>query len=319
MFVVCGEALFDVFLEHGTKLTETTLKFEARVGGSPFNVAIGLARLDRSVAMLTGLSSDFLGERLMAVLQSEQVATHWITRKPAPTTLGFVQHGEDGVPAYAFYGNGAADRVLAPSDVAAFDLSQISGLHVGSYSLVVDSAAQAYHQLIQQAAGKKLISIDPNIRLNVEPNKAIWRERVADLLPLVDMVKVSDEDIGLLYPDQDPEVVMQDWLGKGLKLLVLTRGSKGASLWSQQARVDIAAPTIKVVDTVGAGDTFQTALIDAVLTLRDASLDAWDKHLTAHTLEKIGRFAATAAAITCSRRGADLPKRAEVEAQLNAS
>lgn len=319
MFVVCGEALFDVFLEDGSKPSDTTLHFEARAGGSPFNVAIGLARLNCPVAMLTGLSSDFLGDRLLAVLESEQISSQYITRKQAPTTLGFVQHGADGVPAYAFYGNGAADRVLESQDVQQFDLSQISGLHLGSYSLVVNSASQAYVQLIKHYSGKKLISIDPNIRLNVEPNKAIWRERVAELLPLVDMVKVSDEDLGLLYPDQDPEIIMQEWLGKGLKLLVLTRGGKGATLWSQQARFDVAAPNITVIDTVGAGDTFQAALIDSALTLREVHQDAWDKQLTAATLQRIGRFAATAAAITCSRRGADLPKRSEIEAQLLAS
>ena len=314
MFVVCGEALFDVFMADGVDMNAVTVPFNARVGGSPFNVAIGLARLGQPVAMLTGLSTDFLGERLLSVLEAEKVGCHLIARKDAPTTLGFVQHDAEGIPSYAFYGNGAADRLLTLEDVDV-DLDAASGIHLGSYSIVAQPTADSYLALVRKHSGKRIISLDPNIRLNVEPNLDVWRKRVTELLPLVDIVKVSDEDLASLYPGSDPELIVADWLKTGVKLLVLTRGGEGASLWSAQGRADIAAPRIQVVDTVGAGDTFQASLIDAVIQLRTASAN-WQDALDETRLREIGRVAAAAAAITCSRRGADLPSRAEVLASL---
>lgn len=315
MFIVCGEALFDVFMADGVEMTTVNVPFNARVGGSPFNVAIGLARFGQPVGMLTGLSTDFLGERLLAVLQDEGVDTRLIARKAAPTTLGFVQHDADGIPSYAFYGNGAADRLLTLDDVNV-DLGAAIGIHLGSYSIVAQPTADSYLALVRQQSGKRILSLDPNIRLNVEPDLDVWRKRVAELLPLVDMVKVSDEDLQSLYPGADLEAVAASWLAQGPKLLVLTRGGAGATLWSQQARVDVDAPRVQVVDTVGAGDTFQASLIDAVIRLHASLADHWWQALSADTLQDIGRFAAAAAAITCSRRGADLPIRAEVLASL---
>ncbi len=315
MFIVCGEALFDVFMADGIAMDAVQVPFNARVGGSPFNVAIGLARLGQPVAMLTGISTDFLGERLLTVLKAENVTTDLIARKDAPTTLGFVQHAADGVPSYAFYGNGAADRLLTLDDIEV-DLSAASGIHLGSYSIVVQPTADTYLELVRRQAGKRLISLDPNIRLNVEPNLDIWRARVTELLPLTDIVKVSDEDLHSLYPGVEPEAIVADWLAMGVKLLVLTRGGSGASLWSAQARVDVTAPNIKVIDTVGAGDTFQASLLDALVKLQAEHAADWAQALTAQTLQAIGQFAASAAAITCSRRGADLPTRAELLASL---
>ncbi|MEZ5478005.1 MAG: PfkB family carbohydrate kinase [Thiolinea sp.] len=106
MFLVCGEALFDVFLEDNVAQDSVTVPFTARVGGSPFNVAIGLARLGQSAALLTGVSTDFFGDRLQAVLEAEQVSTRYIARKHAPTTLGFVQRDANGLPSYAFLREG---------------------------------------------------------------------------------------------------------------------------------------------------------------------------------------------------------------------
>ncbi|HPQ94244.1 MAG: carbohydrate kinase [Thiothrix sp.] len=315
MFVVCGEALFDVFIADGVAWDARTVPFSARVGGSPFNVAIGLARLGCDSALLTGLSTDFLGQRLLAVLVAERVSTHLIARKQAPTTLGFVQHGEDGVPAYAFYGTGAADRSLSVDDLPA-RLDGAECLHVGSYSIVMPPTSDAVLQLFQRESGQRIISIDPNIRPTVEPDMAIWCERLGRLLMLADVVKVSDEDLSWLYPGQAPDAIIRQWMGFGLRLMVVTRGSKGALLTSRVAQVEVEAPQIRVVDTVGAGDTFQAALLDAVVTLKQAHGEDWASLLDAATLTRIGHFAAVAAAITCSRKGADLPTRAEVNQAL---
>jgi len=311
MFIVCGEALFDVYAEQDSATASDTvsrhLSLQAHVGGSPFNVAVGMARLGESVALLSGLANDFLGEHLHAVLEQEGVSTRLIARKTAPTTLSFVQHDADGVPSYAFYGNGAADRVLDKADTA-FALAGVRGLHLGSYSMVVEPAASAYIDLLREQSGQRLIALDPNVRLNVEPDLDVWRSRLSELLPHLDLIKVSDEDLAALYPGQEPDSIMQAWQIQGIHLLALTRGAAGASLWCGALRVDIAALSIEVVDTVGAGDTFQAALLQELLQHGWPQTEAELKHL--------GQFAATAAAITCSRRGANLPTRAEVLAQL---
>lgn len=314
MFVVCGEALFDVFTAELVDQAAFEVPLSARVGGSPLNVAVGLARLACPVAMLTGLSTDFLGERLLASLQSEGVKTHLIARKDAPTTLGFVQQDAAGVPSYAFYGNGAADRLLTLDDIRV-DLGETAVIHFGSYSIVAQPTADSYFALAQQYSGKRLLSLDPNVRLNVEPRLEVWRKRITEFLPLVDVIKVSDEDLHSLYPDKQPEAIIEDWLQQGPQLIALTRGGNGASLWSHQARVDVPGVSVKVIDTVGAGDTFQASLLDAVLNLKNSTA-VWSEQLNNETLFKMGRTAAVAAAITCSRRGANLPTRAEIQAAL---
>ena len=314
MFVVCGEALFDVFVPEGVSQAAFEVPFAALAGGLPFNVAIGLRRLGRPVALLAGISNDFLGDRLMAVLQAEQISTECIVRKAAPTTLGFIQNNALGVPRYAFYGEGAADRLLTTADVH-LEGKTISGIHMGSYSIVVSPTADTLLELARQQSGKCLLSLDPNIRLTVEPDVQQWRARIAKLLPFMDVVKVSDEDLAALYPDVEPESIIAEWLATGVKLAALTRGSQGASLWSQQAQVTLPTPRVNVVDTVGAGDTFQASLLDSLLDLQATTGD-WSAALTASTLQRIGQKAACAAAITCSRLGADLPTGDEVQQAL---
>jgi len=313
MFLVCGEALFDVFVDGNAELSSTQLSLDAVAGGSPFNVAIGLTRLERPAALLTGVSEDFLGHRLMAVLEREGVTTDYVARKALPTTLSFIQKDDEGIPDYAFYGNGAADRAVVPEDLPE-DVT-FTGIHVGSYSIVTPPTSESLLSLIWKHSRKCLISLDPNVRLNVEPNKDIWRERVALIAKHADLLKISDEDFEHLYPDTSFEEKVTEWLALGISLVVLTKGGDGAQLWSQTDTATVETPKIVVADTVGAGDTFQTSLIDQLLTLREESSD-WAAQLTAQKLEEIGTFAAAAAAITCSRQGADLPNREEILASL---
>ena len=309
MFLVCGEALFDIFVDGSAEISSTQLSLDAVAGGSPFNVAIGLARLEQPVALLSGVSQDFLGQRLMAVLDREGVVTEHVARKALPTTLSFIQKDDEGIPDYAFYGNGAADRAVQLEDLP--QGASFSGIHVGSYSIVTPSTSESLLSLIQEHSRKCLISLDPNVRLNVEPDKAIWRERVSQIAQHADLLKISDEDFDHLYPDVAFEDKVAEWLALGISLVVLTKGGDGAQLWSQTDTATVDTPKIVVADTVGAGDTFQTSLIDQLLTMREASSD-WSTQLNAQKLQDIGNFAATAAAITCSRQGADLPNRAEI-------
>jgi len=314
MFLVCGEALFDIFADGSIAKNATHLPFDGVAGGSPFNVAIGLSRIGQDSALLTGVSEDFLGQRLMAILEQEQVNTDFIVSKNAPTTLSFIQKDSAGVPDYAFYGTGGADRSVTIDDLP--DDCTIDGIHVGSYSIVTPPTADTLLHLIQKHSGKGLISLDPNVRLGVEPDIKQWISRVDQIAHHANLLKISDEDFEHLYPKTPVEDKVKEWLSFGVGLVAFTKGGDGADLWSQQAKATVQTPKISVADTVGAGDTFQTALIDQLLTLKSQS-DDWEDLLDTKQLTAIGKFAATAAAITCTRQGADLPTKAEINEALS--
>lgn len=306
MIVVCGESLFDLFVESDRG---AGFSLEARPGGSPFNVAIGLARLGQPVAFLGGISQDFMGARLMRVLDAEGVETQFIQRPPLPTTLSVVGAGADGLPAYAFYGDGA-DRALALAEIPPLG-RDVRAIHFGSFSTVVEPAASAIEALLRRESPLRLISYDPNIRTTIVSDLDVWRRKLLELLPFVHLLKISTEDFFLLFPGRDPESVAREWMASGVRLVVLTRGAAGASAWTAAHGIDLPAITVPVVDTVGAGDSFQAAILAALAEMGRLEPDALAA-IGIDGLRDLLAFAANAAAITCSRRGADMPLRTQL-------
>ena len=309
MILVCGEALFDLFAEDGDG---GTLTLDARIGGSPFNVAIGLARLEVPVAYFGGLSRDFFGRRLKAALEREGVDTSLVIDSDALTTLSVVGLDASGSPAYSFYGEGAADRLVTPGDLPAL-AEGIDTIHLGSFSALVPPVGDALLHLVRREHGRRLVAYDPNIRPTVVADLAAWRGRLDALLPHVDLLKISAEDAQTLYPGTDPAELARDWLARGPALVVVTRGREGASAFTATSTASVAGRPVTVADTVGAGDTFQAALLarlgDTAARSR-AGLTGLGEGALADLLEYAGR----ASAITCTRRGADLPRRAELAA-----
>jgi fructokinase len=307
MFVVCGEALMDVFAEGRS---DTGMPLDARVGGSPFNAAVGLARLGQPVGFFGAVSRDFLGERLMQGLQEEGVDTAITPRTDAPTTLSLIGTDAQGVPAYSFYGHGAADRQLRP-DMLELLPETMSGLHIGSYTTVVEPTAATLRHLVELEHKRTPISYDPNVRLNVEPDLQRWRDMLRWMLPRAHLLKISLEDLQLLLPGMSAEQFAAEALAQGVKLVVVTLGGDGALGWSGTAAAQAAAVPVSVVDTVGAGDSFQAALLTWLLERQLLSLAALGS-LSSTQLGEALRFSAQAAAITCSRRGANPPRRGEL-------
>jgi len=312
MYLVCGEALFDFFSEEDPSGQASKVNYKAIAGGSPFNVAVGLRRLGIEAALFGGVSTDFLGRRLLQVFSDEGVNAQFLVEFAAPTTLAMVAVGANGSPQYSFRGEGCADRQLTRAHLPTLG-DEVRGLHVGSFSLVVQPIGDTLLALVQRESGKRLISLDPNVRLNPQPDIQLWRDRVAELVKYADLIKVSDEDLHLLYPDQSPESVLEGWLQHRCQLVFLTRGGDGASVFSRQ-HGHWSQPAVKVVmaDTVGAGDTFQAALI---AWLTEQQLDSVEglQQLTREQIDAMLGFAIRAAALTCGKTGPDLPYRQQLE------
>jgi fructokinase len=272
---------------------------------------VGLRRLGIEAGLFGGLSSDFLGRRLLHVLRDEGVSERFLVEFAAPTTLSMVAVGADGSPQYNFRGEGCADRLLEVAHLPVLG-DEVRGLHVGSFSLVVQPIGDTLLNLVKRESGKRLISLDPNVRLNPQPDIQLWRDRVAELAKHADLIKVSDEDLHLLYPGQSPESVLQGWLQHRCQLVFLTRGGDGASVFSRQHGTwSQPAQRVVMADTVGAGDTFQAALI-AWLTEHQLDSVQGLQQLTRAQIDAMLGFAIRAAALTCGKTGPDLPYRQQL-------
>lgn len=307
MFLVCGEVLFDIFVagQRGDGLS-----LDARPGGSPYNVAIGLARLGQPVEFLTALGDDVLGRRLLPFMKREGVGLTHAIRSDRPTALSLVDLDAAGVPAYAFYPETPAYSTLRVDDLPRLT-DGMRAIHIGSLATVLEPVGSALARLAERECGNRLVSYDPNVRLSVLPDASIWRRRLQSLAGLAHLLKISAEDLELLYPGRSHDEAARAWLAQGVRLVVITRGSQGAAAWTPRHHIALLGRSVAVVDTVGAGDSYQAALL-AGLAERGC--------LAADRLEALGEtalagllaFAAEAAALTCTRRGADLPRRAEL-------
>ena len=307
MIVVCGEALIDLFVgrpEAGGIATQ------AVAGGSPFNVALGLARLGIPSSFLSTLSQDAFGDFLLMRLQEAGVETGFVRRVPESTTLSVVAPAAGGHPHYTFHSQGA-DRALAAADLPDLPAS-VAAIAAGSYALAVEPSASAIEALLRREHGRRVVSLDPNIRPRVIGDLAAFQPRFEALLASATIVKASAEDIELLYGAADPAAVAQGWLARGPSLVVVTAGPEGATAYFGGRRVARPGLTVDVVDTVGAGDTFHAALLAHFAARGMLSVDRLAR-LTANEVAAALDDAAVAAALTCTRRGADLPTRADVD------
>jgi len=313
MILVCGEALVDLFVlgENGTRLAA-----EVVAGGSPFNVAIGLARLGCPAALCTGLSTDRFGRLLTDVLSKEGVSLDYAMRTPRLTTISVVATDREGHPIYSFHGEGAADRNITAADLKPDLAPGIEAVTFGSYTLVVEPVAEAYLALAQREAGQRTIFLDPNIRPSVSGDIRNWPSKFRPFLRTARIVKASEEDIATAYgADTSIADVARDWMAQGPSLVVVTRGGDGAVAFLDDRTIEVPGRKVDVIDTVGAGDTFSAALLTGLRQFgrlarkRVGTLDL-------ETFGSVLSYAIIASSITCSRRGADLPTASDIEAVL---
>ncbi|MEX2520752.1 MAG: carbohydrate kinase [Paracoccaceae bacterium] len=306
MFLICGEALFDLFASGGCRAAFT---LEARAGGSPYNVAVGMARLGAPAALFTAVSDDMLGQALKATLAEEGVDTSFLIDGPHRTTLSLASIGKAGVAAFRIYGEGGADRMIDAASLPAAP-ARLAGLHFGSYTMVVEPVATTHFALARREAAFRIISFDPNVRPNVEPDMGVWRRAAEEMSSLADIVKISADDAALIWPGRPLGDILDWFRERGAALAIGTMGAAGAMAVGGFGELEIAPAPARVVDTVGAGDSFMAAVLAG--TLAQAPGKAALKTLAADDARAILDFAASAAAVSCSRRGADPPRREEI-------
>ena len=308
MFVVVGEALIDLVGQRGGRT------LAAHPGGSPANVALGLARLGVPVTLKTRLGRDAFGEMISAHLEASGVRVDGGPEEGVSTSLAIATLAA-GIASYDFridWDVGA----LAPLPI------ETRCLHTGSLATVLPPGKASVVDLVEREhkRGRVTVSYDPNVRPALLGDAARARPDIERLVALSDVVKASDEDLRWLYPDRPDEDVAQAWLASGPALVVVTRGGAGVYAVSAGLELHRRAVPLDLVDTVGAGDSFTSGLLDGlhradlVGGARRDALAAIDEA----TLVSVVDAAALIAAITCSRPGADPPTRAEVDAALAA-
>ena len=307
MILNCGEALIDM-LPRTTSEGENS--FAPHAGGAVFNTAIALGRLGVPSGFFAGLSDDLFGTILQDSLATSHVSSTLCPISDAPTTLAFVTL-TDGQAKYAFYDENTALRNLNASNLP--DLTDdVSALFFGGISLVYGDCAKAYEALIVRESSARVTMIDPNIRPSFIRDEASYRARLETMISHADIVKLSDEDLVWLEGEGDIAELAQGLTTKGPSFVLITEGAKGATAYSKQGAIFVAATPVAVVDTVGAGDTFNAGFLAAL-----HETGALNKSTISDTDEATIRAALTkgikTAAITVSRAGANPPWSNELE------
>lgn len=301
MILCCGEALIDLIPNPDG--TTTPL-----VGGSVLNTAVALGRLGSTVGLLTGLSSDEYGRQIEASLVESHVSTEFAIRSDRPTTLAIVTL-VDGQAQYRFEDEGSALRMIQTADLPAIPPS-VTAMVFGGISLIPAPVADSLAHLCQNRPDGVVGMLDANVRPNFVDDPDTYRARLGGMLATTDILKVSDEDLEWLAPDAADPVA--NLLELGPKVVLLTEGSDGATAYRRShPPVHVAARSVTVSDTVGAGDTFNAGVLHALSkhgALNPSTLEETPATIWTEALD----FAARAAAITVSRPGANPPWAAEV-------
>jgi fructokinase len=312
VITVIGEALVDLVVSPDWSCRATP-------GGAPANVSVALARLEQDVSLLARISGDGFGTMLRQHLARNGVSPRDLVDAPEATTLAIATLREGGQASYSFYLNGTADWMWRADELASLP-DDVTALYLGSLATALPPGAAHIEALARRinSAKKMVIFYDPNLRPGATPDADAERQRVERQLGQVHVAKASAEDIEWLYPGESVAEVARRWRGLGPSVVAVTLGSEGAfGLAGDGPGITVPPVPVQVVDTIGAGDAFSAGLLDAMAEdglLGPAGLAA----LPGLDSARVGRLLASAgvvAALTCERRGADPPRKAEVIAR----
>jgi fructokinase len=297
--LVVGESLIDAVVQPDGSASE-------HPGGSPANVALGLARLGREAHLLTRIGDDERGQAVRKHLESSGVRLVPGSVVPGPTSVATAVHDAAGSASYTFDLTWRLPNAPLPADPLA--------VHTGSIAAALQPGAATVERVVLGAHRRTTITFDPNLRPALIGSRERVRPQVETLVAASDVVKLSEEDAAWLAPGQPPERLAEQWRRLGPAVVVLTLGGDGAVAFCAAGRIAVPAPRVRVVDTVGAGDSFMAGVIDGLWSagLLGGAARAALRDVSRQVLERVLRHAVRVAAVTVSRAGADLPTRADL-------
>lgn len=307
IIAVGGENLIDQVTTDGNVISHA--------GGSPFNVAVAIARQGANVRYVSPVSTDSWGE-LLANRLIEAGVTLTGDRNDRPTTMARVTI-TNGIPDYFFERDGTAERAVDTAALTHSIGTDVNAVHTGSLTLIDGPDADAWEETLSQIYNKGgvLVSLDPNVRLSIITDIDGYRDRIKRILTHIHVLKLSDEDLSGLFPDMDEQAAIAHLRNiTSAQLLVLTRGPDGISAWVRSHRIDLPVPRPDpLIDTVGAGDTFMATLLVGLggtgyIAPKDLTT------LPPETATQILQRAASAAALNCQREGCNPPTLADLNA-----
>jgi fructokinase len=306
---ILGEALID-FKSTGA------LAFQGFIGGSSLNVATATSRLGQATTFLTQISSDLFGKSLREHMTKNGIDTSHVLESDAHSTLAFVEE-RNGQAHFSFMNSRAADTMYDPQPRPVLP-NNLKFMQFGSISLLTDPTSSSITEIIGKHRSSLnhnvTVVFDPNCRPALTPDLDGYKRKLRNWLRLAHVVKVSDQDLGWLEPDKALDAVAADWISQGPSVVIITRGEHGSSLYrAGHERLQVPTPKVSVIDTVGAGDTYTAGLMVSLLEHGHERAEQLATH-TDQTWLEVMTFAAQAAAINCTRAGANPPTRAEVSA-----
>jgi fructokinase len=313
VIAIGGENLIDTVQ---TALPSGEITQKHNLGGSPYNVAVALARQTMTPYYLTPISTDGFGEQLADHLRHEGVVLAG-KRRPEPTTQAIVTL-ENGIPYYVFRRDDTAERAVSVADINAAMPKSVTHFHAGSLAFAGGDDANAWEEAFHKAHKSGLsTSLDPNVRTSLVDDIPAYRARFARLLRSATIVKLSDEDLAAIYPDLSQSDGIEELRrSTSARLVILTKGPEGAVCWTLSQRVTVANPDVpNLIDTIGAGDTFTATVLASLVTaglLNDSAL----AQLVTDQLRALLDRAVQAACLNCTKEGCNPPTSAAIDAVM---
>lgn len=303
MIVCCGEALVDVLDGDESR---------AVPGGGPMNAAVAAARLGAPTAFVGRVSTDADGELIWEHLQGNRVDLRASERGPEPTARAIISTTPS--PSFRFEGDNTADTALRSADVAAFGPGPHI-VHGGTLGMFRGRTAEILAQLGERHDG--IVSLDPNVRPAIIEDRHRWDDFHGRWLGVCDLYRASDEDLAWIWPGRPVENCAEEVLGRRTAAVIVTRGASGATVYTRSGETDAPAPPVDVIDTVGAGDAFAGSVLASLWERLGADRTAFTA-LELQQWRAIAERAAAAAALTCTRPGADPPTARDLDVAVKA-
>ncbi len=286
MSIICfGELIIDFTpLESGKSLWEVT-RFRKNVGGAPANVAVGLHRHGVPVRLWSKVGNDSFGKFLREQLRHRGLEVSGIAvDETHPTKLAFVGLSESGERTFEFHNRDSAELYIRPEDLELAHFEQVRIFHFGGVALLGEVTVNTLFSLLEQKQpGRQLFSFDPNIRLDLCGDPQRLLQLIRDLVPYLDVLKLSREEFRMMFPNDPPESLLE----KGPSLLIITEGAEGARLYTPEIRITVPPPRVRAVDTTGAGDAFTAGILAQLYRFKGTDLTA----LPEEALRQAGEFA----------------------------